>query len=257
MEVLRYIYACQLSLHYTPDVLRTSKIVFIPKLGKDDYCEAKSYRPISLTPFLFKLMERTAAWHIVNKVFKDSPLHKRQHAYRVGRSTESAISQVINQLEKGMYTKKFALASFIDISAAFDKLNPDKAVAALIKKGVPENIALWYRNYLKSRYLYVNLKGTSVWREIGIGCPQGGVLSTILWNVAFDDLLKLFDSNDRIGIVGYADDGSIIITGSDLKQMYAEMNAALVKCEEWAETYGLAISPEKTEYIFSLLWANC
>ena len=50
-----------------------------------------------------------------------SPLHKRQHAYRMGRSTESAISQVLNEIEKGLNGgKTFALSTFIDISSAFD-----------------------------------------------------------------------------------------------------------------------------------------
>ena len=30
----------------------------IPKIGKADYSEAKSFRPISLTSFLFKTMEK-------------------------------------------------------------------------------------------------------------------------------------------------------------------------------------------------------
>lgn len=54
IELLRHIFSCQLSLQYTPSALRTSKVDFIPKIGKDNYCLPKSYRPISLTPFLFK-----------------------------------------------------------------------------------------------------------------------------------------------------------------------------------------------------------
>ena len=95
----------------------------------------------------------------------------------------------------------------------------------------------------------MSLKGTTKWLEIGIGCPQGGVLSTLLWNIAFDDLLKLFDKNKHVIVVGYADDGSLITTGINLKEMYQNMNEALVSCQSWAEKYGLDISPEKTEYM--------
>ena len=65
---------------------------------------------------------------------KNNPLHKRQHAYHMGRSTESAISQVLNQIEKGREKGMKTIATFIDISSAFDKLNPTKAVDALIQK---------------------------------------------------------------------------------------------------------------------------
>lgn len=141
------------------------------------------------------------------------------------------------------------MATFIDISSAFDKLNPGKAIQALIEKGVPLEIAKWYKDYLTSRYLFVEIKGSSIWKEIGIGCPQGGVLSTLLWNIAFDDLLNLFDENSEVTAVGYVDDGSLLITGSNLKAMYTTMNHALEKCQKWAEHFGLELSAEKTEYM--------
>ena len=110
---------------------------------------------------------------------------------------------------------------------------------------------MWYKDYLTSRYLHINIKGAKLSREVSVGCPQGGLLSTLLWNIAFDDLLKLIDKS-KITIVGYADDlddESIIISGENLRLLYAETNHALAKCQEWAETNGLDNSPEKTEYI--------
>ena len=100
-------------------------------------------------------------------------------------------------------------------SSAFDKLNLAKAVQALIDKGVPRNIALWYKNYLTSRYLHLEVKGIEISREVSIGCPQGGVLSTLLWNIAFYDLLKIFDRTGIV-IIGYADDGGIMVTGNNI-----------------------------------------
>ena len=41
------------------------------------------------------------------------------------------------------------------------------------------------------RHAYVDVKGNMEKRKLQIGCPQGEVLSTILWNIAFDDLLAL------------------------------------------------------------------
>ena len=48
----------------------------IPKAGKTDYTVPKAYRPISLTPFLFKLLERVNAWDIIETALKTNPLHK-------------------------------------------------------------------------------------------------------------------------------------------------------------------------------------
>ena len=52
------------STGYIPIEFRKSKVVFIPKQLKDDYGEAGSFRPISLTQFLFKTMERVIEWSL-------------------------------------------------------------------------------------------------------------------------------------------------------------------------------------------------
>ena len=60
------------STGYITVEFRKSKVVFIPKHLKDDYGEAGSFRPISLTQFLFKSMERVIEWsgHSMNKLTK-------------------------------------------------------------------------------------------------------------------------------------------------------------------------------------------
>ena len=51
--------------HFGPRALfRKFRVVFIPKPQKDDYWEAGSFRPISLTPFLFKTMEHIVEWSL-------------------------------------------------------------------------------------------------------------------------------------------------------------------------------------------------
>ena len=248
VKALKLLFEMQISLGYTPTVLRTSKVAFIGKAEKDDYSLPKSFRPISLTPFIFKLLERVGSWYIIHKSLKDNPLNYRQHAYRTGKSTESAISQVLNQVEKGLLRRSFTLACFIDISSAFDRLDPKKAIRALIEKGIPKSIALWYENYLTMRFLDITIKGITIRKWTAVGCPQGGVLSTILWNVAFDNLLNLFN-NEKVICVGYADDGSLLLSHDNLPYLFLKLNDALAKCQEWATAFGLDISPEKTKYM--------
>ena len=236
IDSLKLLFEMQITLQYTPSLLRTSKVAFIGKADKDDYTLPKSFRPISLTPFIFKLLERVGSWYIIHKTLKENPLNKRQHAYRTGKLTESAISQVINQVEKGLLNRSYTLACFIDISSAFDRLDPDKAIKALIDKGIPKSIALWYKDYLKMRFLSITIKGITVRKCTSIGCPQGGVLSTILWNVAFDNLLNLFN-NDRVICVGYADDGSLLLSHDNLPYLFLRLNEALTRCQNWATEF--------------------
>ena len=43
-----------------------SKVVFIPKPGKDDYTKAKSFCPSTLTSHVFKTMEKVILNHLEN-----------------------------------------------------------------------------------------------------------------------------------------------------------------------------------------------
>ena len=62
LAVIQKLFDASIQTGYTPEIWRSSKVVFIPKPSKDDYAMAKSFRPISLTPFLFKTLERLCYW---------------------------------------------------------------------------------------------------------------------------------------------------------------------------------------------------
>ena len=55
---LETLYKICIILGYTPTKWKECKVVFIPKPGKDTYDLAKSWRPISLTNYLLKTMEK-------------------------------------------------------------------------------------------------------------------------------------------------------------------------------------------------------
>ena len=88
-----------IALHFTPTKWKSSKVVYIPKEGKDDYAQAKSYRPISLMNYLLKGLVRLSVW-VADTALEDNPLHIKQHGFQKGKSKESAISNTINKIEK-------------------------------------------------------------------------------------------------------------------------------------------------------------
>ena len=65
---IKTIYKACLALHYTPQEWLGSRVVFIPKPGKDSYTIPKSFRPISLSNYLLKGLERLAGWHMDQKL---------------------------------------------------------------------------------------------------------------------------------------------------------------------------------------------
>ena len=92
LKRLTTLYRAVLALGYTPNSWAEAKVIFIPKPGKKDFSLARSWRPISLLSCLLKTVERLCLWEMEAKALKETPLSHNQHAFRMGFSTETALS---------------------------------------------------------------------------------------------------------------------------------------------------------------------
>ena len=131
---IKIIYKAAIALHFTPTKWKSSKVVYIPKVGKDDYAQAKSYRPISLMNYLLKGLERLSVW-VADTALEENPLHIKQHGFQKGKSTETAISNTIHRIEKHILNGEHCMGVFLDIQAAFDSIKPEHIKNALLKHG--------------------------------------------------------------------------------------------------------------------------
>ena len=84
-----------------------------------------------------------------------------------------------------MYRGGYALCVFVDCAGAIDKLTFTAAEKALKEKGVQNQVAKWYMNYLENRTSMIELKGVARRILIETGCRQGGVLPVLLWNAVY------------------------------------------------------------------------
>ena len=137
---LTTIYQSSVMLGYTPTCWRESRVIFIPKPNKDDYGKPRSFRPISLMSFILKTLERLVLWHLQDTTFEHHPLNSNQHAFRRGRSTESALSNFTEYIELSIKKKQYTLAIFLDIQGAFDNLTTEAMISGLKAKGVEDQI---------------------------------------------------------------------------------------------------------------------
>ena len=84
------IYKACIALHFTPTHWKDSTIIFIPKPGKTTYTDPKAYRPISLSNYLLKALEKLCVWN-TDEILETDPLSIQQHGFQRGKCTESAI----------------------------------------------------------------------------------------------------------------------------------------------------------------------
>jgi len=104
---------------YTPRTWLLMDMILINKPGRQSYHTPKDFRPITLSSFCLKVLERIMKWEIECHV--TLPL-ANQYAFTKGLSTETVISKLVNNIEIGMKNKKFTLAVLLDIQGAFDNV---------------------------------------------------------------------------------------------------------------------------------------
>ena len=243
-------YKASFVLGYVPTIWRESSVIFIPKPGKGDYALARSYRPISLMSFVLKTMERVILWRLDSEYFSKQPLNSNQHAFRKGRSTDTALTNMVEYLEKAVINQQYALATFLDIQGAFDNVTTEAITEGLFQKKVDRTLVLWYRACLKNRYITATYKGAQCSKQPVKGTPQGGVLSPVMWNLGFDSFLQLFLNNSQVNVVGFADDSALVTVGPTPHLLFDRMQRALLKVEEWSRDNELHFAADKTVAMF-------
>ena len=246
--ILCKIFRACIALKYIPESWRQVRVTFIPKPGKDDYTEAKAYRPISLSSFLLKTLERLVDRYLRDGIMVASPLHRKQHAYQTGKSTETALHNVVLRIERALENKDLALGAFIDIEGAFDQTSFEAIYSAGLRRGVNRTVLEWIDSLLRGRTVTSTLMREKVVIKVGKGCPQGGVLSPLLWNWVVDGLVEELNRSGY-PTEGYADDIAIIITGKDGTTVSELMQTALDTILTWCDNKGLNINPNKISMV--------
>ncbi len=245
IHYLTCLYKASFILGYTPSCWRKGKVVFIPKPGKADYSQPRSFRPITLSTFLIKVLERIILWELNSSTLAKAPLSRNQHAFRKGKSTESALSNMTQHIEVALSNKGFALGVFLDIQGAFDNVRPESIIQGMMDKGFSNEMVQWYTHYLRYRSVEVQYQGVTKSRYLTLGTPQGGVLSPLMWNLAFESLLELYEGSS-VKICGFADDAGLIICGADPYFLQVRMQQAIIQALSWGHNAGLTFSPSKT-----------
>ncbi|MBF2463469.1 hypothetical protein ICI39_14150 [Listeria welshimeri] len=139
-----------------------------------------------------------------------------------------------------MQPGKSTLGAFIDVEGAFDKTKFTSISRALTRHGVESMIAGWIDNMLRYRAVQFTVNSTTR-GVVCKGCPQGGVLSPLLWNIVVDELIRHLNEL-KLYTVGYADDLAILISGPFESVLCDRMRTAFKAVEEWCIKHELSDS---------------
>lgn len=223
-----------------PSIWRKGFIKIIPKNGDKPPDDPKSYRPITLLPTLGKLLERL----IVPRLLPGGPyFHENQYGFTAGKSTIDAAITVRKAVTDSNAT--YVLGIFLDISGAFDNAWWPMLLLKLKMRGCYRNIYSMLCSYFYNGTTMLSLGHHSVSKSLTQGCPQGSVLGPYLWNLGFDDFLSI-PLPQGCSLIGYADDGLLLIQANTRAQLERTANESLSLIIEWGTRNRLEFAPQKT-----------
>ena len=234
---------------HIPTLWRSSLGIFLPKPGKSDYNQPKSFRTITLSPVMLKLQEKVILWHMQKDLNMANDTNKRQFGFKKGCSTEAALHKVTHIIERRIAKKGFVLGVFLDVEGAFDCVSFKAIASAIQSTKVDPATAQWIINMVTNRYITINHKGVSKTIRIKRGCPQGGILSPFLWNLVVDDLLAHTAKDTPGYLQAFADDLVTLTEGNDLDVIWDRTRKTINTIERWCQTKELSISALKTKVV--------
>ncbi|GBN17290.1 Retrovirus-related Pol polyprotein from type-1 retrotransposable element R1 [Araneus ventricosus] len=114
-------YTCNKCLEFGifPETWKEGKLIIFNKTGKGPSLP-NAYRPICLLSALGKILDKLLVFRITHLLHKNNRLHKQQHAFRNGRSRETANFRLWQAINIALQERVPVTLLSLDVQGAFD-----------------------------------------------------------------------------------------------------------------------------------------
>ena len=245
-EPLTHIVNLSLSTGVFPQDMKIAKVIPIYKSGEKNLL--KNYRPISILPAFSKILEKVVATKLMKFLKSSNQLYEHQYGFRPQHSTVHPVLHLLNQItqENDKPTKNVTMATFLDLSRAFDTINHKILLKKLQNMGIRGVANLWFQSYLTNRQQFMEILSCSSSLEtIFCGVPQGSILGPILFIIYVNDIYR----STKLKTLCFADDTTCSFSSNNIQQLYHTMNQELNLLNTWSRSNRLSLNAKKTKYI--------
>ena len=228
-----------------PESWREALIISIPKPGKDHF-NPLNYRPIALTSCIGKTVERMVNERLVWYLEKNGLLAKQQCGCRSNRSTVDHLVRLETFIRDAFIHNQHLVAVFFDLQKAYDTTWKYGILQDLHGMGLRGNLPIFIGNFLSDRTFQIHL-GTILSDKIfhqEEGVPQGAILSTTLFNIKINDIVKQVDPGVECSL--YVDDFVIMYRSPTIDAIQRKLQHTINRLEKWTLENGFTISKNKT-----------
>ena len=154
LALKEFLAICNLSLRSAecPQWWRDAIIIPLLKAAKPP-SNLASYRPVSLTSCIAKIIERMIAEHLYHLAESNGWFSSIQAGFRRGHSCVDQIIRLTQAIEDGFQQKPIqrAVMVLLDYSKAFDTVWRQRLLLSMADKGVPIDYVVWINSFLQNR----------------------------------------------------------------------------------------------------------
>ena len=230
-----------------PEDWTLATIIAIPKPGKDP-AEPNNYRPIALTSCLCKTLERMINKRLTWFLESNNHISRFQSGFRSDRSTTDNLVRLETFIRDAFIKKEHVVAVFFDLEKAYDTTWKYGILKDIHKLGLRGRFPTFIENFLADRTMQVRVGSSlSDYYDQEQGVPQGGVLSTTLFCIKINDIVKCLGNLTDCSL--YVDDFCICYRSKSMATIERQLQQNLNKIENWATSNGFKFSKSKTQCV--------
>ena len=230
-----------------PESWRLATIIPIPKPGKD-HEEPSNYRPIALTSCLCKTLERMINKRLVWYLESNDLISPIQSGFRSGRSTNDHLIRLETFIRDAFVNREHVVSVFFDLEKAYDTTWRYGILKDLHDLGLRGRLPVFIRSFLEDRTMQVRVGSTlSDFYDQEQRVPQGSILSTTLFNIKINNIVKCLDSKTDGSL--YVDDFGICYRSKNMRTIERKLQQCINRIEDWATSNGFKFSKSKTQCV--------
>ncbi|MDJ1305866.1 MAG: reverse transcriptase domain-containing protein, partial [Candidatus Midichloria sp.] len=253
---LREVVSTMITKGNIPNEWRLSRMSLIYK-GKGAKTDVSNYRPITVTPVIYRLVMQIVKNRLEEWVECEGVLGELQNGFRKRRRLEDNIFSLTQCIEVAQKEDRQLWLAFLDIKGAYDNVSQRDLWDIVERFNLDEGLRELLKNIYKDNKAIITWEGNATGPiDIGRGLRQGCPLSPLLF------MLYLRGLEDRLEKSGLGFDLSYSKQGQNIQQslpgmMYADdivlmasnridLQELMNICGREGEELGLEFSSEKS-----------